>query len=630
MMRTVLQPVGRAALSVGKEVSKEVGKEWLQKKAVKVGLGANDDPTLARTPSFLLTGRKPLPTPRPSVASPLASPAALLNPPNTAAPNATPKRNTGASIARQNQENQENSAAWSNLRPRSANNQLITLGGRRRSPSSSRSHGSSSKSSRDSKLCSPRMTFQECELAILRAAVDRADTRLHVQMANAPEVKDIIGIVETFLRDKQLVCYGGTAINNLLPREDQFYRQGEDIADYDFYSHQALADAKALADLYARKGYTEVEAKAGQHHGTFKVFVNFIPVADITSVPAALFRALKKESVQVAGIRYAPPNFLRMAMYLELSRPAGDVSRWEKVLKRLTLLNKHYPLTGRQCLSFQRDLEEPENRDQAELIYDVVQQTLVDQGVVFFGGYALSLYAQYMPPAQRQQVRHIPDFDVLAENPRLVAEVVRERLQENHVRKVSIVERPGVGEVIAPHYELKVDKDTVAFLYEPMACHSYNEIRKQGRTVKVATIDTMLSFWLAFLYADRPYYDKDRILCMASFLFEVQEKNRLAQKGLLRRFSIDCLGHQETVEEMRAAKSEKFAELRGNRQSPEYEEWFLRYRPADVKPSAPQTNKTNKTKTSHKRSTDAPKGPFKTASGRGRKTQKQKRGWGFF
>ncbi len=49
----------------------------------------------------------------------------------------------------------------------------------------------------------------------------------------------------------------------------------------------------------------------------------------------------------VNGIRYAPPNFLRMNMYLELSRPAGDVSRWEKVFKRrvtteyLTLTNAY-------------------------------------------------------------------------------------------------------------------------------------------------------------------------------------------------------------------------------------------------------------------------------------------------
>ena len=36
-------------------------------------------------------------------------------------------------------------------------------------------------------------------------------------------------------------------------------------------------------------------------------------------------------------------------MYLELSRPAGDVSRWEKVLKTTYPLNKHYPLRGKMC-----------------------------------------------------------------------------------------------------------------------------------------------------------------------------------------------------------------------------------------------------------------------------------------
>ena len=54
------------------------------------------------------------------------------------------------------------------------------------------------------------------------------------------------------------------------------------------------------------------------------------------------------DAIQVANIFYCPPNYLRMAMYLELSRPDGDVSRWEKVLKRLTLLNKHYPMKGKK------------------------------------------------------------------------------------------------------------------------------------------------------------------------------------------------------------------------------------------------------------------------------------------
>ena len=110
-----------------------------------------------------------------------------------------------------------------------------------------------------------------------------------------------------------------------------------------------MKDAQKLADIYYKKGFTEVEAKSGVHSGTFKVFVNFIPVADITYLVPQLYKKLHKRAIMVGGIYYTPPNYLRMLMYLELSRPAGDVSRWEKVLKRLTLLNKHYPLRGKSC-----------------------------------------------------------------------------------------------------------------------------------------------------------------------------------------------------------------------------------------------------------------------------------------
>ena len=190
-------------------------------------------------------------------------------------------------------------------------------------------------------ICDKKMTFNDCELAILRAAIDKAETKQGRKTANSVEIKQIIEIVEHFLRKKQLICYGGTAINNILPKQSQFYNKDIEIPDYDFYSSNALKDAKELVDIYISNGFQEVEAKSGQHHGTYKVFVNFIPVADITFIPKELFNAIKRESIKVAGIFYSPPNLLRMNMYLELSRPAGDISRWEKVLKRLTLLNKH-------------------------------------------------------------------------------------------------------------------------------------------------------------------------------------------------------------------------------------------------------------------------------------------------
>ena len=138
------------------------------------------------------------------------------------------------------------------------------------------------------------------------------------------------------------------------------------------------------------------------------------------------------------------------------------------------------------------------------------------------------------------------------------------------------------------------------FIYQPLACHSYNIIKDGGYDVKIATIDTMLSFWLAFLYANRPYYDKDRILCMSKYLFDVQEKNRLAQKGLLKRFSINCMGHQETIEEMRAEKAEKYNELKDKKNSREYEEWFLRYRPLDNEADSNKLNNKNNNNNTNK------------------------------
>lgn len=445
------------------------------------------------------------------------------------------------------------------------------------------------------------LTFDDCELAILRMAVDKAEEKMGKRIVNSEDIKNIIRIVEDFIRVKNLICYGGTAINNILPEEDQFYNKEVEVPDYDFFSTNALEDAKELADVYYKHGFTEVEAKAGQHHGTYKVYVNFIAVADITFLHKEIFNSVRKDVITVDGILYTPPNYLRMSMYLELSRPAGDISRWEKVMKRLSLLNKHYPITDVNChnIEFQRDMV---NKIDEERIYDNVRNTLINQGVVFFGGYAISLYSQYMPKKLRHKLEKVADFDVISNNPEVTAKIVKERLNDIGINKVKIVKHEAVGEIIPIHYEVLVGKDSISFIYKPIACHSYNVLNINNQKVKIATIDTMLSFYLAFLYTDRAYYNYflDRIVCMSKFLFDVQQKNRLEQKGLLRRFSITCYGHQDSVEEMRAEKAKKYKEIKKNGNKKELEEWFLNYKPDDDKSG--KTCKIEKTDTKDKKS----------------------------
>ena len=202
----------------------------------------------------------------------------------------------------------------------------------------------------------------------------------------------------------------------------------------------------------------------------------------------------------------------------------------------------------------------------------------------------------------------IPDFDVLSEEPRELCEAVVKELTAHKYTDVKYTKHAGIGEVISEHYDIRVGEEVIAFLYKPLACHSYNTIRINGNgtgtgseSIRIATIDTMLSFYLAFIYADRVYYDINRILCMSQFLFDVQQHNRLKQTGLLRRFSINCYGKQPTLESMRFEKTEKYEELKNKRNSREFEEWFLRYIPyehansgAKAKAKAKNTRKTRK------------------------------------
>ena len=80
------------------------------------------------------------------------------------------------------------------------------------------------------------LTFENKELDILRKAVDKAEKKLGKNIKQSNNIEVIIKILEDFLKRKKVVCYGGTAINNILPTSEQFYDRDIEVPDYDFYS----------------------------------------------------------------------------------------------------------------------------------------------------------------------------------------------------------------------------------------------------------------------------------------------------------------------------------------------------------------------------------------------------------
>lgn len=197
-----------------------------------------------------------------------------------------------------------------------------------------------------------------------------------------------------------------------------------------------------------------------------------------------------------------------------------------------------------------------------------------------------------MPKNIQRKLKKVPDFDVLSVEIDRTALILSEELKRSGFENVKTVEIEAVGELVPRKIEILIGEEVLAYIYEPIACHSYNTITVGKSKINIATIDTILTFYLSFLYVSSDgEYKSDRLLCMAQFLFDVQEKNRLSQKGLLKRFNMECVGRQSTLEDMRAEKAEKFKELKSKRNSREFERWFLRYVPLQLDESRQDSSK---------------------------------------
>jgi hypothetical protein len=88
---------------------------------------------------------------------------------------------------------------------------------------------------------------------------------------------------------------------------------------------------------------------------------------------------------------------------------------------------------------------------------------------------------------------------------------------------------------------------------------------------------------------------------MSKYLFELEQRNRLSQRGLLKRFGPKCIGKQETMENIRAKKTTKFLELQKKKGSREYEKYFLKYTPGESKKESKNSKESKSSKEKSKK-----------------------------
>jgi hypothetical protein len=387
------------------------------------------------------------------------------------------------------------------------------------------------------------------------------------ESASNPAIKKTMGMVEDFIKTHRVMCYGGTAINNLLPVKDRFYDPVYDIPDYDFFSKTPQEHAMILANKLYDSGITNVEVKPGVHFGTFKVYADFTGVADITALDEDLFERLWKSSIKRNDIHYVPPDFLRMSMYLELSRPRGDVSRWAKVYQRLMLLNDAYPI---QCKHPDPAGRVPITREIKKKIIRMLQK----EPVILLGVTASEFHLRQkwtMPVILMAELKTI------------------ERLTQG--KKVRVEE----GTEILPtlHTVYEADGSSHMRFYEVNACHSYHTF--DG--IHIASIPTILQFFFAYLYTDSDSENIAYIQCIAQRLVEIAHTKPKRRFALLT--PIECIGKQETLIEIRKEKAKLYEKVSKNKGSVDFLRYFFTYTPSMTKTQRQQIrNQLRKTRKS--------------------------------
>ena len=380
---------------------------------------------------------------------------------------------------------------------------------------------------------------------------------------------EIIEILEDFIKTNGLVCYGGIAINSILPKAKKFYDERLDIPDYDCFSPNSLEHAKELALIYARAGYQNVEAKSAVFFGTYKVFVNFIPIADITNLQTDVFNLIQNKSIMIKNILYSPASYLRMSLYQELSRPYGDVSRWYKIYMRLTLLNETHP--------FQYDVDLTQNNMMSNseniILYNKLVKLCIKNKYVLFGDFGLSFYKDYFPNKYKKIIdsKEMKQIYILTDTYETVIDAIR-----GLNIPFNLISHTKDYKFINSFYEIEINGQSLLYIFTTNSCQSYNTIKSKGHSYNIASIDTILSIYYAIEYLNESSINIVNILSYCYLLESIHSDNKT---NILKRFYFPCIGHQDTIEDIRKERDEKYIKYRKNKKGAEYQKWFFKYYP---------------------------------------------------
>lgn len=417
-----------------------------------------------------------------------------------------------------------------------------------------------------------KAAFQK-QIEIIKTAAAKADETISYEAAHDPQILRAISVVEDFLRKRHRLCYGGQAINAHMPRRYKIYDPEKSVPDYDFFTPDQSSDIIEITRAMRKAGFTEISAREGIHEGTIKIYVNFNPVADVTQMDPALYKVLSAREFKSDGISYLDADVLRMLMYLELSRPMGMVSRWEKVYERLILLNEFVPIKSCRSEKMEAIMTESET--------ETIMRKIIGQNRIFAGGDLVGYYRMALKKGRRVAANWLLGTrrPIFFYSPAAAADAaeLRDAFRDDGA-KLEFKKHAAVGDIVPVSYVATRGGEPVVIIIEETACHSYYSIPLRfGESIRVASLDTLITLFFSLSLLSKTLGAASASLeCAAQELVEISFRARSAPEKFPFPFiSLKCAGHQPTMaslvrEKVRRIKTvkQRLKELLGEAPSP--------------------------------------------------------------
>jgi hypothetical protein len=404
-----------------------------------------------------------------------------------------------------------------------------------------------------------RKQFQK-QLAIIKQASELAQRKTDYASAHDDHILRAIEVIEEFLRKKHRLCYGGQAINAHLPAKYKFYDPEYSIPDYDFFTPSPDADITLIIKDLRKAGFTDIAAREGMHEGTIKIYVEYIPVADITEIDPKLYRILSKREYRNDGISYLDVNSLRMLMYLELSRPRGEVKRWEKIFERLMLLNEFSPI--KKCIKKKYLFKNGLTKEEAEITLNFI----IKQKRVFAGADLASFYQS----ARRNRTIHTEwiltsrkPILFYSSTPKEDAAFLISEFKTAHDKPLTVKTYSSKGiDIIPTIHVICHGKDTLVFIINESQCHSYmNMFIDKNTVMRIASMDTLITLYFSLGLIKSSFFDMGAMECLANQLVHINIKIRNKPEQFIFPFiSITCSGHQTSLPSLIRAKVQRITQ----------------------------------------------------------------------